>query len=142
MITMIIQSRGMGIPYNVIEDINGIREPEGKHIPLPAKSNREWAEAIQEFVNKAQEDREKLYLLIVNEELCTNLKLEREDGIDCMLFYYADNNGRPAVSVWKNSLGDEGVTYEEFLEDLKNYDPNANREAAQPKVMVRSQRAA
>ncbi len=142
MLIMIIHGRGITIPYTVIEEISSLRAPQGTHIPLPAKSNREWAEAIEEFIIKALENPARNWLLVVNEELSSHLKLEKRAEIDCMLYYYTDNNGRPAVSVWKSGIGDEGVTYEEFLQDYHAYEPLASKTAERSKALSKAQRAA
>lgn len=137
MLTMIVHSRGNAIPYNIISDLSAVREPEGKHIPLPAKSNRERAEMIEEFIRRAVSDTENVYLLVVAEELNDELDLERRAEIDCILYNYIDNQGRPAVSVWKNGIGDEGVTYEEFVEDLRNFSPDRLPVEKRPKVFTK-----
>jgi hypothetical protein len=118
MLIMIVHSSGNPIPYNVISDLTSSREIEGIHIPLPAKSNRERAEIIHSFIEKAEKNRQDTFLLVINEDLSNELNLDGK--VDCMLCCYRDGNGVPTISVWKNGIGDEGISYEEFLEDLKN----------------------
>src|ERR1051326_5663778 len=101
MLIVIIHSRGMAIPYHVISDLSGIKEPAGTHIPLPAKSKREVVEGVQEFIEKAHQETSMISLLVVSEDLYASLTLEQHEEIDCMLFQYADNSGAPAESVWK-----------------------------------------
>jgi hypothetical protein len=118
MLIMIVHSSGSPIPYNVISDLTACKEIEGTHIPLPARSRRERTEMIQDFTLKAEENPDEVFLLVVNEDLEDEVN---EMKIDTVLSCYHDNNGRPAVNVAKNGIGDEGVSYEEFLEDLKNF---------------------
>ncbi|MEW6733326.1 MAG: hypothetical protein AB1489_18510 [Acidobacteriota bacterium] len=140
MLIMIVHSSVSVIPYNVISDVTSIREIEGTHIPLPARSNRERAEMIKDFISKAQEDPQQIWLLVANEDLCDSLKLEDNNQIDVVLYSHFDNNSRPAVSVWKNGIGDEGISYEEFLETLPAYSCIPQPPLEKPKYFTQTQR--
>jgi hypothetical protein len=136
MLIMIVHSCGSPIPYNVISDLAASREVEGTHIPLPARSTRERTEMIREFLLRSEESSDKTFLLVVTEDL--ENEINDYEKIDCTLTCYHDSNGRPAVSVAKNGLGDEGLSYEEFLIYMKNFTPIAEQiEVEKPKYFTR-----
>jgi hypothetical protein len=137
MLIMIVHSCGSPIPYNVISDLAANREVEGTHIPLPARSTRERLETIKDFLLRAEENPDNTFLLVVTEDL--EEELERSEKVDCVLLCYHDSNGRPAVSVAKNGIGDEGLTFEEYLLHLKNYAPLPQQqiEVEEPKYFTR-----